>query len=128
MTTALVCPLCRGAVPADADGCRTCHLSRADIEPLAKQPGTRRAGAFLGRLASGLLVYGGAVLWCAWKFPDTIGFVVPAAVLGGGVLHVWKGRVLLGAVVFLAVFLLLPFLLTPSLITGFWSEYRATTR
>ena len=128
MSTFPVCPLCPGAVPPGANGCRTSRLSRADLEPLRPAPRARRARDILGRLVSGVLLYGAAVLWCAWKCPDTFGFVVPAAVLGGGVLHVWKGRVLLGAVVFVAVVVLLPFLLTPSLFTGFWTEFRATTR
>jgi hypothetical protein len=56
--------------------------------------------------------------------PDALVFVAPAAVLGGGLLHVWKGRTWLGFMVFTAVVILLPIVLTPALGAGFWTSVR----
>jgi hypothetical protein len=56
------------------------------------------------------------------QLPDAIPFVVPGAVLGGGVLHVWKGKPWLGLVVFATIVFVVPLLLWPSLTTGFFSD------
>ena len=70
----------------------------------------------------GLLLYGAAVAWAWWQLPATLPFVVPAAVLGGGVLHVGKGRPWLGLVVFTVVVVAVPLLLWPALGTGTFSD------
>lgn len=89
----------------------------------------RHAGAaprsFLRALqvrVAGLILYPAIVAWCAFQLPDTVPFVVPGAVLGGGVLHVWKGRPWLGLVVFAMVVVLVPALLWPSVLTGAFSD------
>ncbi|GAB3792889.1 hypothetical protein [Nocardioides ungokensis] len=71
---------------------------------------------------SGLLLYGAAVAWCAYQLPDTVPFVVPGAVLGGGILHVWKGRPWLGLAVFAIIVVVVPALLWPSVLTGAFSD------
>src|SRR3954447_2977653 len=73
------------------------------------------------RLA-GIVLYCAAVAWCAYQLPDSLPFVVPGAVLGGGVLHVWKGRPWLGLVVFAVIVVLVPALLWPSLATGAFAD------
>jgi hypothetical protein len=70
----------------------------------------------------GLVAYVGVVLWCSSQLPDTLPFVVPGAVVGGGVLHVWKGRPWLGLAAFLVIVVAVPALLWPSMLTGVFSD------
>jgi hypothetical protein len=80
-----------------------------------------RAGTVIEALrvrVFGVLLYGAVVAWCAYQLPDTVAFVVPGAVLGGGVLHVWKGRPWLGLLVFAIIVVIVPALLWPSVLTG----------
>lgn len=71
---------------------------------------------------TGAVLYGAAVAWCAYQLPTALPFVVPGAVLGGGILHVWKGRPWLGLLVFAIVVVAVPLLLWPSLGTGLFAE------
>lgn len=71
---------------------------------------------------TGAVLYTAAVAWTVVQLPDAIPFVVPGAVLGGGVLHVWKGKPWLGLVVFATIVIAVPLLLWPSLTTGFFSD------
>lgn len=71
---------------------------------------------------TGAVLYTAAVAWTFVQLPDAIPFVVPGAVLGGGVLHVWKGKPWLGLVVFATIVIAVPLLLWPSLTTGFFSD------
>lgn len=73
---------------------------------------------------TGLLFYAATVAWCAYQFPDSLPFVVPGAVLGGGYLHVGRAKPWWGALVFAAVVILVPLLLWPSLLTGTYSDLR----
>ena len=70
----------------------------------------------------GLVFYGAAVAWAWWQLPATLPFVVPAAVLGGGVLHVVKGRPWWGLLVFTIIVVAVPLLLWPALGTGTFSD------
>lgn len=118
----LSCPLCRGDVPANS-GCRTCHLSQADVARHQPAPRGKQWGRALGGRCSGVALYLAAVAWTAVQMPDAVVFVVPAAVLGGGLLHVWKGRPWLGLMVFVLVVVALPVLLWPALGTGAWTNF-----
>ena len=121
---ALTCPLCSGAV--SSSGCMTCHLSRADIERHTGRPRgrTKNLGRAVRVRLSGIVLYGAALMWTFFQMPDAFVFVGPAAVLGGGVLHVWKGRPWLGLIVFVTIVIALPFVLMPALGTGFWTNFR----
>lgn len=70
----------------------------------------------------GVVLYGAVVAWAYLQLPTTLPFVVPGAVLGGGLLHVGKGRPWLGLVVFAVVVVAVPLLLWPALGTGFVSD------
>jgi hypothetical protein len=76
----------------------------------------------LGLRLWGLLLYGAVVAWCAYQLPASLPFVVPGAVLGGGILHVWKGRPWLGLIVFTVIVVAVPALLWPSLATGTFAD------
>ena len=117
---ALICPLCHGTVQAGSSGCRTCHLPVSDVVRHGGASRSSRGG--LGRAVSvrlsGLVLYAAAVWWCQYALSDALPFVVPGAVLGGGVLHVWKGRPWLGLAVFVFFVVAFPALLWPALGTG----------
>jgi hypothetical protein len=69
-----------------------------------------------------VILYGAVVAWCALQLPTAFPFVVPGAVLGGGILHVWKARPWLGLAVFTIIVVLVPALLWPSMATGTFSD------
>lgn len=71
---------------------------------------------------TGALLYCGIVAWSWYQLPSSLPFVVPAAVLGGGVLHVWKGRPWLGLIAFAVVVVAVPALFWPSMATGVFSD------
>lgn len=73
------------------------------------------------RLA-GAVLYCAVVAWCSYQLPTSLPFVVPGAVLGGGVVHVWKGRPWLGLIVFALIVVAVPALLWPSMATGLFSD------
>lgn len=116
----LACPLCLGDVVPRSSGCLPCHLPMRDV--LRHQPRRSRSDAVRVRL-TGLVLYGAAVAWCAYRLPDALLFVVPGAVLGG-VLHVGRGRPWLGLLVFALVVVAVPVLLWPSLLTGTYVDLR----
>ncbi|MFW6774343.1 hypothetical protein ACOACO_08665 [Nocardioides sp. CPCC 205120] len=64
----------------------------------------------------GLLVYGGVLAWCLVQLPTAAVFVVPAVAVGA-VLHVVRGRPILGATVFLVILVVAPSLFWPSMLT-----------
>ena len=66
----------------------------------------------------------GVVAWCAYRLPDTLPFVVPGAVLGGGFLHVVRGRAWWGLMVFALIVVAVPLLAWPSLLTGAFEDLR----
>jgi len=68
------------------------------------------------------MLYTGAVAWAWYQLPQTLPFVVPGAVLGGGILHVLKGRPWLGLAVFTLVVVAVPLLLWPALGTGTFTD------
>ena len=120
----LICPLCSGQVAPASSGCLVCHLPMSDIRRhSAKAPSRGRsvARAVQVRL-TGIIFYCGVVAWCAYQLPTSLAFVVPGAVLGGGVLHVWKGRPWLGLVVFTLIVVAVPALLWPSMMTGAFAD------
>lgn len=118
----LVCPLCRGEVAATSSGCLACHLPMRDVVR------HQRSGSDLGRAVrvrlTGVVLYTAAVAWCAYQLPDALLFVVPGAVLGGGLLHVWRGRPWLGLLVFALVVVVVPLLVWPSMLTGTYADLR----
>lgn len=123
MVQALLCPLCSGEVAA-ASGCLECHLPMKDVVRYQERRRSRSrslARALVVRV-SGLLVYTGIVVWCALQLPGTLPFVVPGAVLGGGYLHVLKGRPVLGGAAFVVVVVVAPVLLLPALTTDAYSD------
>jgi hypothetical protein len=71
---------------------------------------------------TGALLYCAVVAWCTYQLPTSLPFVVPGAVLGGGILHVWKGRPWLGLMVFTVVVVAVPALLWPSMTTGTFAD------
>lgn len=120
----LTCPLCRGDVRAGSYGCASCRLPMTDIvkhRPAAR--GARTVRALAVRLG-GILLYTAAVAWTALQMRDALVFVAPAAVLGGGLLHVWKGKPWWGLLTFVAVVVALPVIMTPALGAGFWTSLR----
>lgn len=118
----LTCPLCHGDVAPASSGCLPCHLPLRDV--LRHQ----RTGSAVDRALrvrlTGLVLYSGAVAWCAYQLPDSLPLVVPGAVLGGGVLHVWRGRPWLGLMVFAIIVVAVPVLLWPSMLTGTYVDLR----
>jgi hypothetical protein len=123
-TPDLTCPLCGGPVATKSSGCRTCHLPISDIRRHRASTRTRRGG-FAGALWTrivGIVLYVGIVAWAWWQLPNTLPFVVPAAVIGGGWLHVVRGRPWWGVVVFAIIVVAVPVLLWPALGTGTFSE------
>ena len=125
----LACPLCRGPVAVTSSGCRVCNLTLQDVltnqSLRGSDSGTRRLLRQLRLRLTGLLLYAATVAWCAFQLPDTLPFVVPGAVLGGGLLHVWKGRPWLGLLVFVVVVAVVPALLWPAMATGLFSDLTA---
>ena len=122
-TQALTCPLCRGPVAGDSSGCKVCHLPLRDIHRHGATNSRRRGVAHAIRLRlTGAVLYAAVVAWCAYQVPTSLAFVVPGAVLGGGVLHVWKGRPWLGLLVFTIVVAVVPALFWPSMTTGTLSD------
>lgn len=121
----LTCPLCNGKVVATSSGCRSCHLPIVDVlrhaEKSSGSRGKAVARAVRVRL-TGAVLYCAVVAWCSYQLPTSLAFVVPGAVLGGGVLHVWKGRPWLGLIVFAIIVVAVPALLWPSMATGVFSE------
>ncbi len=108
-----------------SSGCLSCHLPMRDVVRHGSTTPTSRTSAVARALrvrATGLLLYGAVVAWCAYQLPDTVPFVVPGAMLGGGILHVWKGRPWLGLVVFAVIVAVVPVLLWPSVLTGAFSD------
>jgi hypothetical protein len=121
VTRVLLCPLCKGEVAPASSGCLSCHLPMRDVLRHASTTPASRAGTVIEALrvrVFGVILYGAVVAWCAYQLPDTVAFVVPGAVLGGGVLHVWKGRPWLGLLVFAIIVVIVPALLWPSVLTG----------
>lgn len=120
---ALMCPLCRGEVAVSSSGCLACHLPMRDV---VRHQRSLSRGRELARAASvritGLVLYSGVVVWCAYALTEALPFVVPAAVLGGGVLHAWKGRPLLGLTVFALIVVAVPRLLLPAVGVGALSD------
>lgn len=124
-TQALVCPLCRGRVAPGSSGCVACQLPMRDLVDRRTQAAPSRITTLargLGLRLWGLLLYGAVVAWCAYQLPASLPFVVPGAVLGGGILHVWKGRPWLGLIVFTVIVVAVPALLWPSLATGTFAD------
>ncbi|MDF9716091.1 hypothetical protein INN71_03065 [Nocardioides sp. ChNu-153] len=64
----------------------------------------------------GLLVYGGILAWCLVQLPTAAVFVVPAVAVGA-VLHVVRGRPVLGALLFLVILVVAPSLFWQSMLT-----------
>lgn len=75
------------------------------------------------RLLVALVGYGAITAWVAWKLPDLLTFVGPAAV-AAVLLHAVKNRPLVAAVVFFLVVVVLPPVLAPSLATSWWTDLR----
>lgn len=94
----LACPLCRGPVAAGSSDCRSCHLPMANV---LRHRGPRGSGAgrAIGVRLTGLVLYAGIVAWAWYQLPQTLPFVVPVAVVGGGFLHVVRARPWLGMLV-----------------------------
>lgn len=124
MPALLTCPLCRGDVHAGSSGCLSCHLSMADVAKHQPRSTPSRVARAIGVRLAGVLLYAAAVAWTALQMRDALVFVVPAAVLGGGLLHVWKGRPWWGLIVFTVVVVALPLVMTPALGAGFWTNLR----
>lgn len=125
MSTVLICPLCRTAVDQPSRGCLQCRLPAGD---LVARPRSARAGEFARALwirVLGLIGYSAVLCWFGWKSPDTLFALVPAAAVGGGILHLWKGRVWLGLAVFLMLTLLIPLLIAPAQVSGFFADIRS---
>jgi hypothetical protein len=124
-THTLVCPLCNGDVAPFSSGCLVCHLSMRDVQRHRARATPSRGRAFARALrirVTGAVLYAAAVAWCAYQLPSSLPFVAPAAVLGGGILHVWRGRPWLGLFVFAIIVVAVPALLWPSMMTGTLSE------
>lgn len=73
---------------------------------------------------TGLVLYSAVVAWCAYQLPDSLPFVVPGAVLGGGLLHVGRARPWLGLLVFAIFVVVVPMLVWPSMLTGTYADLR----
>lgn len=108
----LTCPNCAAVLPTRAASCRTCHLPMADVVRHQRN-GTRRRAALTSRLW-GLLAYAGIVVWCLVAIPTAAAFVVPAAAVGA-VLHVLRGRPVVGGLVFVLIIAIAPLLLWPAM-------------
>lgn len=121
-SAALFCPLCRSEVTLGSAGCRACHLEMRDV--LRNQPRREERSRVIGQRLTGLVLYGAVVAWCVYQIPDVLPFVVPAAVLGGGVLHIWRGKPWLGLTVFALIVVVVPLLLVPSIATGTYLDFR----
>lgn len=119
----LTCPLCRGDVVPGSSGCRSCSLPMQDVARNQRRSGGVALLRGAGVRLTGLVLYVAAVAWVWFQLPDALVFVVPAAV-GGGLLHVWRGRPWLGLVIFTFMVVALPLLLWPALGTGFWTNVR----
>ncbi|RYP86235.1 hypothetical protein EKO23_09770 [Nocardioides guangzhouensis] len=120
----LICPLCKGQVVASS-GCLSCHLPMRDVVRHQRTARTSRGQALARGLrvrVTGIVLYAAVVAWCAHQLPTSLPFVVPGAVLGGGVLHVWKGRPWLGLLVFAIVVVVVPALFWPSMTTGLYGD------
>lgn len=92
---------------------------------LRHQRNSSRGRAFARAIwirVAGLALYGAVVVWCAYALQESLPFVVPGAVLGGGVLHAWKGRPWLGFAVFVVIVVLVPVLLLPALGIGTYAD------
>ena len=70
----------------------------------------------------GAVLYCAVVAWCWYQLPTSLPFVVPGAALGGGILHVWKGRPWIGLTVFAIIVVVVPALVWPSMATGLFSD------
>lgn len=68
-----------------------------------------------------LVLYAAIVVWCAFKLPDALPFMVPGAA-AGAYLHAVKGKPWLGAVAALVIVVVVPALLWPSMLTGAFSD------
>ncbi|GAA5143903.1 hypothetical protein GCM10023340_10400 [Nocardioides marinquilinus] len=115
----LTCPLCRDDVPASAASCRSCHLPIQDVR--RHHLGGRRRGADLRIRLVGLVAYPALVAWCLWQLPTAATFVVPAAFVGW-VLHVVRGRPVVGALVFMVVVALAPLLFWTAMATDLMDD------
>jgi hypothetical protein len=93
-----------------------------DVVRNQPRPRARALARALRVRVTGLVLYAAAIVWCAHQLPTSLPFVVPGAVLGGGVLHVWKGRPWLGLLVFTLVVAVVPALFVPSMTTGWFSD------
>ena len=121
-TKTLHCPLCNEEV-VSSSGCLDCHLSLDDVarhQSVRRRGGRAIAQTVRTRLV-GAALYAGVVAWCAYQLPTILPFVVPAAVLGGG-LHVIKGRPWLGLLLFGVIVVVVPKLLWPAMATTAFSE------
>lgn len=120
---ALMCPLCRGEVAVTSSGCLACHLPLRDVMRHQRSASRGRALARgLSVRVTGVVLYSAAVVWCAYALPGALPFVVPGAVLGGGVLHAWKGRPWLGLILFTLIVVVVPFLVAPAFGIGTISD------
>lgn len=86
------------------------------------RPGARALAKAVRVRVIGVAFYCAVVAWCYYQLPGSLPFVVPGAVLGGGFLHVWKGRPWLGLMLFGVIVVLVPWLFWPSLTTGAFSD------
>lgn len=115
MPDTLTCPMCLSDVSTRSASCRSCHLPIRDVVRHQDSARSPRRRAITTRLW-GLLIYAGIVAWCLVQLPTAAAFVVPAAVVGA-VLHVVRGRVLVGGLVFAAIAVVAPALFWPSMVT-----------
>ena len=121
----LICPLCSGEVVPTSSGCLVCHLPMSDVQRHQPRVPRSRAQAVARAIRiriTGVVLYGALVAWCATQLRTSLPFVIPGAVLGGGVLHVWKGRPWLGLIVFAAIVVAVPALFWPSMVTGTFAD------
>lgn len=111
----LRCPVCRAEVASTSAGCRSCHLPIRDVVANQRTGRSRGNRRVLTRLW-GVPIYGGILAWCLLQLPTAAVFVVPAVVVGV-VLHVLRGRPVLGALAFLVIVVVAPALFWPSIAT-----------
>lgn len=111
----LQCPVCRAEVAPTSAGCRSCHLPIRDVVANQRTGRSRDNRRVLTRLW-GIPLYGGILAWCLLQLPTAAVFVVPAVVVGV-VLHVLRGRPVLGALAFLVIVVVAPALFWPSIAT-----------
>ncbi|HEY1133073.1 MAG TPA: hypothetical protein VGE77_00720 [Nocardioides sp.] len=112
---ALTCPVCRSEVAPTAAACRSCHLPIRDVVQNQRTRRSRSSRRVATRLW-GVPIYGGILAWCLLALPTAAVFVVPAVVVGA-VLHVLRGRPIVGGLAFVTVVVVAPALFWPSIAT-----------